>query len=75
MAKDTNITDSTTIRVTLSVQSEELLQRLAKQGIYGRNPAEVAGRFVDEALRKFVEPLKLNPKIRNQKIRRLGRQR
>jgi hypothetical protein len=70
MAKDTNITDSTTIRVTLSVQSEELLQRLAEQGIYGRNPAEVAGRFVDEALRRFVEPLKLSPRMRNKKPRK-----
>lgn len=70
MAKDTNIAGSITIRVTVSVQSEELLQRVAARGIYGRNPAEVAGRFVDEALRRFVEPLKLSPRIRNKRIRR-----
>ena len=28
---------------------------IAEKGIYGRNRAEVAGRFIDEALQKFVE--------------------
>jgi len=32
-----------------------MLGELATKGIYGRNAAEVAARFVDEALRKFAE--------------------
>jgi hypothetical protein len=40
--------------VTVSTRSARLLHQLATQGIYGRNPAEVAGRFIDEALQKFV---------------------
>jgi len=55
MPKGENITESETIRVTLSSQSVALLDELAKKGIYGRNRADVAGRFVDEALQKFVE--------------------
>ncbi len=50
-----NIAESGTLRVTLSIQSIELLDSLAKLGLYGRNGAEVAGRFVDKRLREFTE--------------------
>lgn len=55
MPKPANTAESDTIRVTLSTQSIALLDKLAALGIYGRNPAEVAGRFIDEALARFVE--------------------
>jgi hypothetical protein len=63
MSKVANAVGSKIIRVTVSVQSEQLLEQLAQKGIYGRNSAEVAGRFVDEALQRFVkEPsLRLAP--------------
>ncbi len=60
MAKGNNLADSKTFRVTVSVQSEQLLEQLGKQGIYGRNTAEVAARFIDEALQKFVDQPKLS---------------
>jgi hypothetical protein len=63
MAKGNNIAHSAPIRVTVSVQSQKLLEKLAEQGIYGRNPAEVAGRFVDAALQGFVD----RPKLRIEK--------
>jgi hypothetical protein len=50
-----NTTASNVIRITLSEQSVHLLDELARKGVYGRNKAEVAGRFIDEALQKFVE--------------------
>lgn len=59
MAKKSNAAASVTVRVTVSAQSARLLDQLAARGIYGRNPAEVAGRFVDEALEKFVEAPRL----------------
>jgi hypothetical protein len=59
MAKANNVVGSRPIRVTVSDQSERLLEQLARRGIYGRNSAEVAARFVDEALQKFVSPPKL----------------
>lgn len=59
MPKNGNVADSTTVRVTVSVQSEDLLQQLASKGIYGRNPSEVAARFIDDALKLFVGPVKL----------------
>lgn len=68
MAKANNIAPSATIRVTVSKQSELLLEQLAEKGIYGRNSAEVAGRFVDEALQRFVD----QPKLR---VRREGNRR
>ena len=60
MAKGNNLADSSTLRVTVSVQSEHLLERLGKRGIYGRNSAEVAARFIDEALQRFVDQPKLS---------------
>lgn len=50
-----NTVKSDTLRVTLSVQSVELLDSLAALGIYGRNGAEVAARLIDERLREFTE--------------------
>jgi len=60
MAKGNNLAESATFRVTVSVQSEDLLKQLGKRGIYGRNVAEVAGRFIDEALQRYVEQPKLS---------------
>jgi hypothetical protein len=60
MAKNNNAVHSATIRVTVSEQSQRLLDELAQLGIYGRNSAEVAGRFVDAALQGFVERPKLD---------------
>lgn len=59
MPKPANTFESDTVRVTLSTQSIALLEKLAALGIYGRNPAEVAGRFVDEALARFVDAPRL----------------
>jgi hypothetical protein len=55
MAKTANTSKSATIRVTISRQSEALLDKLAGMGVYGRNGTEVAARFVDEALQRFIE--------------------
>ena len=60
MAKGPNASRSTIVSVTIpSVQSAKLLERLATRGIYGKNAAEVAARFVDKALEQFVETPKL----------------
>lgn len=55
MAKPENSTVSGSITVTLSEQSLLLLERIAEGGIFGKNRAEVAARFIDKALEKFVE--------------------
>ncbi len=44
-----------TINYSLSTQSLYLLDRLAELEIYGETPAEVGARFVDQALKEFVE--------------------
>jgi hypothetical protein len=59
MSKGHNSASSQTVRVTLSAQSIRLLDQLATRGIWGRNRAEVAARFVDEALQKLVEQPRL----------------
>jgi hypothetical protein len=69
MAKNANTTGSGVIRVTLSEQSVRLLDELAEKGIYGRNKAEVAGRFIDEALQKFVEVPRLTLNRNNRRKR------
>ncbi len=44
-----------TINYSLSVQSIDLLESIAKLGIYGESSGEVGARFVDKALQEFVE--------------------
>jgi len=63
MAKGKNGVDSRTIRVTVSAQSEQLLEQLVQRGVFGRSTAEVAGRFVDRALQRFMEQPKLKVKL------------
>jgi hypothetical protein len=55
MSRVPNGSGSKKFRVTLSTQSVELLEQLASRGIYGRNAAEVGGRFIDEALQRLVQ--------------------
>jgi hypothetical protein len=59
MGKAANTVRSESLTVTLSEQSVALLEEIASRGIYGRNPAEVAGRFVDKELERLVETLRL----------------
>lgn len=44
-----------TINHTLSTQSLYLLDRIAELEVYGENSGEVGARFVDQALKAFVE--------------------
>ncbi len=62
MAKSANTVRSGSLTVTLSEQSVQLLEQIASRGIYGRNPAEVAGRFVDQELVRLVEAAGLKPR-------------
>ena len=62
MAKRGNSAESSVLRVTVSRQSAGLLEQLAKAGLYGRNAAEVAGRFIDRALQEFVDRPRLDVK-------------
>jgi hypothetical protein len=64
MSKTANESKSASLRITLSTQSVDLLELLAQRGIYGRNAAEVAGRFVDSALQNFVNAPKLELKAK-----------
>jgi hypothetical protein len=56
MARPRNPSRGERFEVTLSAQSVRLLHRLAEHGLYGRTPAEVGGRFIEQALQQFVEP-------------------
>ena len=67
MPKANNVTGSETVRVTVSNQSVRLLDELASRGVYGRNRAEVAARFIDEALQKFIDTPRLKVGTRTKK--------
>ena len=54
MSRKGNASDGVPLRITISKQSAELLERIAGMGIYGRNAPDVAARFVDKALEPFV---------------------
>jgi pyruvate/oxaloacetate carboxyltransferase len=57
--KKKNSADSIQFTVTVSAETHRLLVDLATRGIYGRNPSEVAARFIDQAIQGFVETPKL----------------
>lgn len=40
--------------VTLSRQSVQILQELARNGVWGRSAADVGGRLIEQALQTFV---------------------
>jgi hypothetical protein len=63
MARKANASGGVSLKITISRQSASLLTDIALRGIYGRNPSDVASRFVDEALQKFVEVPKLTIKL------------
>ena len=63
--KRPNATDSDSLSITLSRESIQLLDQIARNGIWGRNRADVAARFVDRALEDFVE----QPKVKLPKIK------
>jgi hypothetical protein len=69
--KTPNPSGSAKFQITLSLRSARLLDEIAKNGIWGRNRAEVAARFVDRALEGFVEQPKL--KLAKLRIRDSGR--
>jgi hypothetical protein len=68
MARPKNTSPGERFEVRLAAQSVDLLQQLAKRGIYGRSPAEVGGRFIERALEQFVE----HPKLKAATAARLG---
>lgn len=55
MRKIGNNTRSQLLRVTVSEQVANLLDQIAATGLMGQNPAEVAHRFIDEAVMKSLE--------------------
>ena len=61
MARSKSSSPGARIEVTLAAQSIDLLRELATRGIYGRTPAEVGGRFIEQVLQQFVEAPKLVP--------------
>ena len=66
--KKPNAAASDSFTITLSMKSLRILDEIAKNGIWGRNRAEVAARFVDRALEDFVEQPKI--KLPEIKLRR-----
>jgi hypothetical protein len=63
--KKGNVADSKPFPITLSVQAIRMLEEIAKNGLWGRNASEVAGRFVDRALEGFIE----QPKVKLPEIK------
>jgi len=59
MARPKSSSPGLKFEVTLAEQSVDMLKRLATRGIYGRTPAEVGGRFIEQALQQFVDAPKL----------------
>jgi hypothetical protein len=55
MPRPKNSSPGERFEVTLAAQSVKMLQDLATHGIYGRTPAEVGGRFIEQALQQFVK--------------------
>jgi hypothetical protein len=43
------------LTIDLTPQAHQLLDDLVKYGIYGRSIPEIAARFIDESLTRFIE--------------------
>lgn len=74
MRKTGNNTKSQVLRITLSEQVADLLDQIAETGLMGQNPAEVAHRFIDDAVMKALDnphlEVKRKPKQAKGKISR-----
>jgi hypothetical protein len=63
MARPKNSSRGSRLEVTLAEQSIDILKDLATRGVYGRTPAEVGGRFIEQALQQFIDMPKFVPAI------------
>jgi hypothetical protein len=64
------------LAVPISREAEDLLEQLARYGIYGSTAEEVAARFVEERLRAFVPaPMLIEPAFAGRLWRRPARRR
>jgi len=79
MGKAKNASGTEQVTLSLSGESVRVLRELAILGIYGKNEAEVAARFVDKALEAFIVPprfeLPLRKKSKQARSRALPEQR
>jgi hypothetical protein len=58
--KKGNLVSSESFTITLSTTSVQILDEIAKRGIWGRNRPEVAARFIDRALESFANVPKID---------------
>lgn len=49
-------TKNSALQVVISKQSAAILEKLARLGVYGVTPEEIAARFIDAGVLCFVEP-------------------
>jgi hypothetical protein len=66
MRRTGNNTKSRLVRVTVSEQIADLLDQIAETGLLGQNPAEIAHRFIDEAVMKALDNPHLELKRKKQ---------
>jgi len=59
MPKPKNVTPTQQITIATTPQVVRILNRLAEQGLHGKNIAEVAERLLSERLREFVDQKKI----------------
>jgi hypothetical protein len=69
MGKLKNASGTEQVTLSLSEESVRVLRELAVLGIYGKNEAEVAGRFVDKALEPFIVAPRFKLPLRKQSRR------
>lgn len=55
MGKQKNVTPTEKITIATTPQAVKVLTRLAEQGLYGKNVAEVAEELLRTKLREFVD--------------------
>jgi hypothetical protein len=55
MGRKANTVQAQTLTLSISPQTRALLERIAGAGLFGKNAAEVATRFLDERVRAFLD--------------------
>ena len=55
MARDTNILDTVTIKISTNPSVEKCLEQLVKKGLYGKNISEAAERLVAQKINELTK--------------------
>jgi len=55
MARDTNILDTVTIKISTNPTVEKYLDQLVRKGLHGKNTSEAAERLISQKINELIK--------------------